>query len=556
MNKSNETSNLRNLFDSGNRSFEIDEIQRPYDWKKPSVDSFLDFFKETFEASETHDLDRIIITKSGEVITIYDGQQRLASVQLLLLALAKRMRSIADDEGGDRRLVKLIEKIQDVLLLPTDSPSSKRRKRFSLRNENEDSQLEQLVYEVFPEEATRPKKLLSISDLSGQKLINSWSIIQDFSNQVEEDDLSLFITHIFNSVIDIINYQNDEEAARRKYYMLNSGGQKIDEFYSMKERLMVTYTEGDPKRTQIANNWETCENIMSNLSITSRDHLIKYVDIVKFNGQKSRYRKHSQYVGYIKKLGYEPSEYSELVKEEATKVESIANLLNPYTMLHSKTLKHASSLSNTFLPKTSFSQVLFVLLSSNKDNFDEVSRFSLYLNLYLRLTETDGSVHREVYQTCGERLRSGKPYRIKVMTPEELKFATRNKLDSSSLYKKTSRSLLIIVEEYLRRKKRLNGILDSFSASPDDYSIEHILPQSSHKEYKSLFGNMVVMPVNLNKEFGAKPYSAKRNKYNTSNMELGKLLYSTFQDFSEKDVPEWEDTLVGMLHEVFTKEIG
>ncbi len=111
--------------------FIIPRFQRPYDWKNKQL---LDFLDSVLEAEEkNYFIGNIVSIKtqgSESSISIVDGQQRLTTIFLILIALRKILASLNDDKKNKEKINELERKISYILdykNLDTDEFMSKLR---------------------------------------------------------------------------------------------------------------------------------------------------------------------------------------------------------------------------------------------------------------------------------------------------------------------------------------------------------------------------------------------------------------------------------------------
>ena len=98
-----ETRRIEDLFDARSVYFAVPEFQRSYAWSPDEVTELLDdVYDDTARggASSTYFLGAIVLA-GGDPLLVLDGQQRLATVSLLLAAIAERLRPL-DSEHAQR----------------------------------------------------------------------------------------------------------------------------------------------------------------------------------------------------------------------------------------------------------------------------------------------------------------------------------------------------------------------------------------------------------------------------------------------------------------------
>jgi len=93
------TPNLKNLLGNG-RSYRVPPFQRDYSWKEEHwEDLWLDLLDLTARRSTQHYMGSLVLmqNENPEEFTIIDGQQRMATLSILILCVIARLRELADD---------------------------------------------------------------------------------------------------------------------------------------------------------------------------------------------------------------------------------------------------------------------------------------------------------------------------------------------------------------------------------------------------------------------------------------------------------------------------
>ena len=92
------TPNLKNLLGNG-RSYRVPAFQRDYSWKEEHwEDLWLDLQELTAKRSSQHYMGSLVLmqNENPEEYTIIDGQQRIATLSILILCVIARLRELAD----------------------------------------------------------------------------------------------------------------------------------------------------------------------------------------------------------------------------------------------------------------------------------------------------------------------------------------------------------------------------------------------------------------------------------------------------------------------------
>jgi uncharacterized protein with ParB-like and HNH nuclease domain len=103
------TPNFKNLLGNG-RSYRVPVFQRDYSWKEEHwEDLWLNLQELTAKRSSQHYMGLLVLMQNDhpEECTIIDGQQRIATLSILILGIIARLRELADlgvEPEADRRI--------------------------------------------------------------------------------------------------------------------------------------------------------------------------------------------------------------------------------------------------------------------------------------------------------------------------------------------------------------------------------------------------------------------------------------------------------------------
>lgn len=114
---------LVSVMDGSDKRFVIPVYQRNYDWKKENCKQLLlDLFNVIEKKKQSHFFGSIVSTTEGSAHIIIDGQQRLTTVSILLIALKK----LVEEDAISYEFDRLADKITRTYL--TDEYSDDARK--------------------------------------------------------------------------------------------------------------------------------------------------------------------------------------------------------------------------------------------------------------------------------------------------------------------------------------------------------------------------------------------------------------------------------------------
>lgn len=545
--------------------FNIPDYQRHYSWKPEQIDQL---FNDIMNEERGYYIGNLLVTKNednqdtdADVYDVIDGQQRLTTLSLFLLAIWDRAQEWLDSDDTPKPDVKSLSRLQADI------------KRRLLVNENLDAPRLQLL----DDDAIIYTQLLQIldEDKDGDQRIKAprnrmftkryeyiCGLLQDEENgffstvsklrefydkligvmllQIEVGDLSDAFT-VFSSLnstglpltlVDLLKGRFIESAQRvfteSKDSVLEKWGNFTSIFTSNNNDANITAT------TQfLLNNYDAFEND-STSSTTKGKALKQYRDIIP-----EKYRSN---VDYLQKITGRAQVFAQMLQIQSHPVDSIDQRLASLRRLESTQayplmLFLLTEYNGLGLDNDCIVHILDVLISFYvRRNITLVPKAS---NIRSRMLKLVQDIRRNFLR--GDDLIEHVIRELKDLSVSDEQFASA--ITSEGMYDKnakTTRFVLIEVERYLNRTIKISLFDKGHPDNLDDYkakngkplwSIEHILPEGPLTDYwrtmispdnpdkagdileqcKHLIGNLTLTPYNSN--LGQLPFVDEDHPY-------------------------------------------
>lgn len=243
-----------------NYRFSVPVYQRPYSWTNEEVDSLLldiwaaysDYQKLNQDEKQKSSLyvgNIILHTKAFEVFDIIDGQQRITTFSLFLLALYARVFELGVD-ANDRILVKIQKALWKFDIAERPSQDKRVIELGSIDK--------QIAINIFNEAFSAPEKLKKYAESYEVKtpfeghvkssFLRAYSFVLDkySGDENELQEVLFFANYMLTKVhlIAIIN-EDSEFKAFSIFESINSKGKKLEEIDLIKTRIFSTLSESD-----------------------------------------------------------------------------------------------------------------------------------------------------------------------------------------------------------------------------------------------------------------------------------------------------------------------
>ncbi|WP_339033485.1 DUF262 domain-containing protein [Spiroplasma endosymbiont of Cantharis rufa] len=387
--------------------FNIPEYQREYSWNEEKIELIMEpLLCETNNSMFSGNL----ILKIGDEKDIIDGQQRLVTYIIIILALY--LKSDSETYLGEE-LKEIAEKIIDGNLIKfnkiKDSKSFERIKQYvsdniKIKNNSE-----------IPKKTLMEKSFLSI-----------WKKIH--KENIEE------VINRLNQVFFSIFYVNTEDEAIETFVIMNTRGQQLKKWDVVKSKFILSSLERDDSFER----WNKIESYLS-YDISKKEYFLLFFlnsKLVENISQKEIIKKFHELIeenkDNLKKLEEDMIHYAEILSE----------IYNPTKNYWKEIYETVYDISN-FTFKQLFPIIAIIKLSLNRKNNSELQQknyINLLSDLLLYLIRT--STISNVYGT--------EPRKLIIKIKEDL-FDSKNKFNYKE-YSTFNFTSLIKINEIIKDK--------------------------------------------------------------------------------------------------------
>jgi len=205
--------------------------QRNYAWEGDQVQQYLEDLKRAQHEGEDHFLGTLVtIARDGGVLEVVDGQQRLATTTLLLVAIRDRLREL-DDE-------MLVQSVETDYLFIIDRKQRERVTRLELNVEDNEfftGLLTRGPEDAFPERKYESHELLM--DAYQQHVSHVAGIVEGVAAEDRGDFLNDWVTFLDDSAGVVLLQVYDDSNAYRMFETLNDRGLKTSQADLVKNHL-------------------------------------------------------------------------------------------------------------------------------------------------------------------------------------------------------------------------------------------------------------------------------------------------------------------------------
>lgn len=540
------TVTLNETLGNGKKLF-VPQFQRDYSWDEDNWEDLWNDILNCYRDNTIHYMGSVVLqNENNKKYYIIDGQQRFATLSILILAIIKKIRDLSEagiDEAGNRERAEIL---MNQYIGQKDPASLKYSSKLFL-NENNDGFYQQRLLNF-----KAPVNPVKLSD--SEKLL--WKAYNFFTDKINElfkyepsgEKITLFLNEIVGQRLMFIQIVvEDELNAYTVFETLNSRGMELTSTDLLKNYLFSLVAKSETDLKQVKSQWKKIIDIVglktfpvflrqylnSRMKLISKEYLFKAVKQLVRTGDKV-----FELLDELEKNAYF---YVALSMPEDVFWENDRELKEDIRALNLFRVTQCNSLLMVAYDKYSLSDFKKVLRAIVALSF----RYNVIAKL--QTNEMEKVYNRASVGLFEANLMSPRQVidglRPIYLSDDEFKryFEHKEMNTNNSVNKKLVRYILYSIEAQLP-----NGVCTNFEV--DSGTIEHILPEGYTEEWAEVFseeeyeknlyrlGNYTLLePKKNNKEAAAKTFSEKKEVYAESKYQLSKKMLA-FEEWTPKAI--------------------
>lgn len=510
------------------KTYEVPLYQRDYSWKRDHWEDLWEDILSVHNKDAIHYMSSIVLQNKGNRhYSIIDGQQRLATLSLIVLATIKALQSLIDKGNEPEYNAERINLLQRKFLGDKDPASLTYSAKLQL-NENNNSFYQKHLMVFRPPQNERR---LRDSDKLLWQAYNFFadSIAKLFAESNNGEALANFLNKtVAEKLMFIQIVVEDEISAYTVFETLNSRGERLTVSDLLKNYLFSLATSTD--LPHIREQWQ---RIVDSIGLQKfptflRHYWISQHPLIRhehlFRAMKEGVRTSPQVIELLDALEHNAQVYTALSsaadpfwigeKEQRRWIRELE-------LFHEKQALPLLLAAHNKLSPQEFTKVLRIVAVVT-------FRYTVIGGLHTNLKET-------VYNRAAIKLSSGELTTARDVATEVQPLYTsdtdfRNAFSTASIGTKMKKKLVRYILFAIENHKSRTDI--DYEDSPA--TIEHILPEHESGEWMDSFpkavhelyvyrlGNYTLLEDDKNKECGTKPFVEKRAIYGTSQYAITK----------------------------------
>lgn len=546
-----ENNTFRKLIGNG-LTYKIPRFQRDYSWEMEQWEDLWADIMATLKEDEdpAHYMGYLVLQSTDDKsFDVIDGQQRLTTSTLIVLAILKNIQRLIDNGIDADRNKQRLEQIRQTYIGYLDPVTLISRSKLTLNRNNNDYFQNYLVpLGHLPQRGFRAsehllrkafewfdKQVLSyLKSKDGNKGEILAQLVEDISD------------HLFFTVITV----TDELNAYKVFETLNARGVRLSSTDLLKNYLFSVLDRSEESEIELKNLEERWENIVNRLQSE------KFPDFLRIYWN-SRYKlsRQNELFKTIRNNVKDRQAVFALIRGMNEDLDNYLALSSPEISNWSPTDKHIATILKMLRVKQPYSLLLAAKRHLSESEFSNLLRAIMVISFrYNTIGAYSPTDQEKIYNTIAEQINQSKITMLSqiwaLLKPVYID-DQRFKADFAEKSIKTtdSRSKRIVRYILCALEKQFSGNEHEFAS--DSFNIEHILPQNApddwgeftYEESISLayrLGNMTLLQSSTNRDLGALDYVQKRPVLLESNFEITKKLANDYSEWTAEKISSWQ----------------
>lgn len=525
-------------------TYRVPPFQRDYSWTEDEWDDLWQDIAGLFEeeAEPAHYMGYLVLQSTdSKHFTVIDGQQRITTVSLLILAALGQLQQLSDSGLDAENNRKRREQLQNSYIGYVDPVTLVPRAKLQLNRHNDRFYQTYLVpLERIPERGLNASEHLLRKALFWfrDRLHDRMGVDAESGRQVAAF-IDTLVDKLFFTVITV----SDELNAFKVFETLNARGVRLSATDLLKNYLFSVIDASDPHETELRALEERWERIVG---LLGSEHFPEFLRV--FWNSRNRLARKADLFKTIRKNILTRGEAFELLRDLDHCAEIYAALRDPQASLWNPEERLALQQLLLFDVR----QPLAILLACHRRFFESerqaftrilraIAVISFRYNVICNLQTHD---QERLYNEVAWKMDQGKLTELRPVLqvlrevyPDDQKF--KNDFAEKELRTTNARNRKMIRYILFEIERQVSGKRFEFESAA--YSLEHILPEhpmgeawGSIEEAKQdrliyRLGNITPLETSRNRDLGNAGYTAKRSVFEQSGFQITRAVAEHYE---------------------------
>ena len=526
-------------------TYKVPLFQRDYSW---TVDELDDLWQDIIVVlngeEEAHYMGYLVLqTSDNRSFDIIDGQQRLTTLSILVLAVLKNLKKLVDANIDADKNQQRMNQLRNAYIGFLDPVTLVPKSKLSL-NRNNDS-----FYQTYLVPLERLPKRLNASE---NLLKKAFELI---SNRIEEkygarnkgEDLAFVIESLSDKLFFTVITVTEELNAFKVFETLNARGVKLSPTDLLKNYLFsVVYKEDVSRESEINSLDRRWGKIVDNLGSE------KFPDFLRthWNSRHKFTRLTNLFKTIRDKIANREAVFK-LLRELEEDLETYSALIRPVDGIWNPGQRVFIEELDMFNVRQPFPLLLAAKRSLDDEGFTTVLRACSVISFrYNTIAGLNPNEQERVYNEVAKKISAKtleQPVEIvremRSIYPSDEQF--KNAFSEKRLKTTSLRNNRIARYILFKIEKHLSG--DDYDNTSIKYSLEHVLPENPEDSWEHLtddeidqyvyrLGNFTILESSVNHLIGNKSFQEKRAALASSDFKITKQITDNYSDWTPDNI--------------------
>lgn len=544
-----ENNSLRKLLGNG-LFYKIPRFQRDYSWTLEQWEDLwtdiLNTIKDPSQEDDSHYMGYLVLQSTDDkTFEVIDGQQRLTTLTLIILAVIKNLQRLIDEKNEPEQNIQRINQIRQTYIGYLDPVSLVSKSKLTLNHNNNDYfqhyiiPLEKLPQRGFKASEHLLRKSFEWFDAQVSSLLKS---VVSYKGQY----LAKFVEDLSDALFFTVITVTDELNAYKVFETLNSRGVRLSSTDLLKNYLfsvLDTNSEAQYELDILEKRW---------LQMESRLQSEKFPDFLRvYWNSKYKLSRHSELFKTVKNNVKDRAGVFGLIKGLESDLDNYLALISPELSDFNEADKTNLAILRMFRVRQPYPLLLSAKRKFTQKEFSSLLRAIVVITFrYNTIGSYSPTDQEKVYCAVAEKISSNEildlndvwSYLKPIYIDDErfyLDFSSKSINTSDSRSRKLVRYILCLIE------KNISGTSLDFTS--DSLNIEHILPQNAPDGWNGFtseacmemvyrLGNMVLLQPSKNRDIGVEDYSEKIKVLSECTIKTTQLVANNYKEWSPEAI--------------------
>ena len=528
----------RQLMGNGLR-YEIPKFQRDYTWETENWDDLWQDIKALLnDENVEHYLGYLVLqTINNKEFQIIDGQQRLTTFSLMILAVLKNLNDLAENGIDSENNSKRKENLMNSYIGYVDPVTLISNNKLKLNRNSNDYYKQYLVL---------LKELPLRNTNTSEKHMRDcfrWYYERIKKEFKTGENLASFIDNIVDKLFFTVIEVSDQINAFKVFETLNARGVQLSSSDLLKNYLFSVVDETKPHFSEIEELENIWSKIVGKLGEQKFEDYLRYYwnSINKSVGKKDLFKT-------IKNSINNKEEVFKLIRNLDETSDIYLAIQNPEDSYWSdkRELKKSLKELKLFQIRQTFSLFLTAIKNLDEDELRKIFKTCSIISFrYNIIGGLNPNAQEEIYNNAALSIHNNKVFDIKGFQPIYVNDSNFENDFSTKEFKSTSRNHKIA--KYILSKIERYKHHSEIDVESDLFTIEHILPENADNNWgdfsfeeinRSVYriGNLTLLERNLNRDAQQKPFVEKLKYFKQSKSMLTQKLIDDYNSWNEDKI--------------------